>query len=105
MKGPAQCRDDQVAGKAFNGLDRAFVAGNRECETRARRLAVDKDRASAAHPVLAAEMGSGQIAAFAQKIGQRQARRQVIGNLTAVDADTDRSHSSTCWTARVAATV
>src|SRR5271169_4738242 len=45
MKGPAQCRDDRVAGKAFDSLDRALVAGDRECQARARRLAVDKDRA------------------------------------------------------------
>src|ERR1700756_350073 len=103
MKSLAQCRDDRIAGKAFDGLDLAIVAGDREHQAGARRLTVDKDRAGAAHAVLAAEMGPGQIAPFAQKVGQRQARRHVIGNLAAVDADADRGHASTCWTARVAA--
>ena len=59
-------------------------------------LAVDQHRAGAADAVLAAEMGAGQIAPLAQKIGQRQSWRHVIGDRGAVDTQTDRSHCSTC---------
>src|SRR5271165_1448646 len=95
----------RIAGKTFDGLDLAVVAGDREHQARARRLAVDEDRAGAAYAVLAAEVGSGQIAALTQKISQGQARRHVVGNGGAVDADTDRGHPSTCCAARIAATV
>jgi len=103
MKGPAQRRDDRVTGKAFDGLDRALVAGDREHQARACRLAVDQHRTSAAHAVLAAEVRPGQIATFAQEIGERQARRNVIGDRGAIDTQTDGGHASTCLTARIAA--
>ena len=105
MEISTQRRHYRVAGKPFDGLDRAVVAGDGEHQARARRLAVDQHCAGAAHAVLAAEMGPGQITAFAQEIGERQARRDVIGNSTAVEAYADRGHASTCRTARIAATV
>ena len=70
VKIPPQRLDDRVAGKALDGRDLALVAGDGEHQARARRLAVDEDRAGAADAVLAAEMGPGQIAPLAQKIGQ-----------------------------------
>src|SRR5205807_3428557 len=48
--------DYAVAGKALNRRDLALVTGDREHQARARRLAVDEDRASTADAVLAAEM-------------------------------------------------
>ena len=70
VKVAAQRLDDRVAGEALDGRDLALVAGDGEHQARARRLAVDEDRAGAAHAVLAAEMSAGQIAPLAQKIGQ-----------------------------------
>src|ERR1700730_9153069 len=70
VKIPPQRRDDRVSPKALNGSDFALVAGDCEHQARARRLAVDEDRASAADAVLAAEMRAGQIAALAYEIGQ-----------------------------------
>src|SRR5205085_3313066 len=104
MEIPAERRHHRVAGEPFDGLDGAVVAGDREHQARAGRFAVYEDRARAAHAVLAAEMRPGQIAALAQKISERQARRHLIGNDIPVDAQTDRRHISTCWTARIAAT-
>src|SRR6266851_527012 len=105
METPAQCRHDRIAGKAFDGLHGAVVAGDREHQARARRLAVDEDRAGAAHAVLAAEMGPGQIASLAQKIGQRQPRRNVVGDCGPIHRESNRGHAVTCRTARITATV
>src|SRR5216683_5764657 len=105
MEIPPQCRQDRIAGKAFDGLHGAVVAGDREHQARARRLAVDEDRAGAAHAVLAAEMGPGQIASLAQKIGQRQTRRNVVGDCGPVHRESNRGHAVTCCTARITATV
>src|SRR5712671_3595018 len=69
MKTAAQRFHHRVAGEAFDRAHRTLVAGHRQHQARARRRAVDKDRASAAHAVLAAEMSSRQVAALAQKIG------------------------------------
>src|SRR5215472_42883 len=69
VKIAAQRFHDPVTGEALDGFDPALVASDGEHQARARRLTVDQHRAGAAHPVLAAEMGSGQIAALTQKIG------------------------------------
>src|SRR5262249_6305217 len=80
-------------------------AGYGEHQARARRFTIDEDRASPADTVLAAKMRAGQIAALAQKIGQRQSRRHIIGDGLAVDRYMHRSHRSTWLAARIAATV
>src|SRR5207248_4217143 len=105
VKTPTQRIDHAVARKAFDRRDLALVAGDREQQARARRLAVDEDGAGAADTMFAAQMSAGQIAPLAQKIRERQSRRHVIRDMGTVDLQADRSHCSTCCTARIAATV
>src|SRR5580704_10589922 len=70
VKVPPQRIDHPVARESLDRCDLALVAGGCEHQARARRLAVDEDRAGAADAVLAAEMSAGQIAPLTQKIGQ-----------------------------------
>ena len=94
-----------IAGEAFDGLDRAPVAADRQYQAGARRLAVDQDGAGAAHPMLAAQMRPGQVAPLAQEIGERQPRRHVVGECHVVDPEPHRSHAVASCAARIAATV
>src|SRR5271155_2170325 len=57
VKAAAQRLHDWVSGKALDGPDFAFVARDGEHQAGARRLAVEEDRAGAAHAVLAPQMG------------------------------------------------
>ena len=54
-------------------VDVAAVGLHREHEARAHRLAVDEHRARAAHAVLAAEVGAGELELLAQEVGERHA--------------------------------
>src|SRR5262249_55664323 len=85
-----------IVAEAFDGAHLALVAGDREGEAGAPRLAVDQHGAGAAHAVLAAEMGAGEVAPLAQKVGERQPRRHVVGHRLAVHAQADATHASTC---------
>src|SRR5207253_10765027 len=67
-----------------------------ETEAGARRHDVDQHRAGAAHAVLAAEMSRGQIVPLAQQIGERQARRDILAEIGAVQAEADRAHGAAC---------
>jgi len=60
---------------AFDGEDIVAVGLHREHQARARRIAVEQNRAGAADAVLAAEMGAGELKPLAQKVRQRQAHR------------------------------
>ena len=63
-----------VVVEAFDGAHARAVAGDREGDARARRRAVDLERAGAAHAVLAAEVGAGEPLALAQEVGEVRAR-------------------------------
>src|SRR5262249_61440238 len=67
----AQPEHDRIAVEALDGGNRKPVAGDRERDAGARRLAVDQHRAGAAYAVLTAEVGAGQAALLAQEIGER----------------------------------
>src|SRR5439155_24444514 len=61
-------------------------------------------RAGAAYAVLAAEMGRGQVVPVAQQIGERQARRDILGEVGTVEAEADAGHAQAWIIARNAAT-
>src|SRR5262249_49123963 len=94
VKIAAQHSRYSIAREALDRLDLTLVAGDGEYQARARRLAVDEDRAGAADAVLAAEMRAGEIAALAQKIRERQSRRHVICYCCTIDPKSDRCHCS-----------
>src|SRR5439155_17977363 len=104
MEAVAQGGDDRIGGEAFEAVDLALVAGNRQRQAGTRRLAVDQHRAGAAYAVLAAEMGRGQVVPVAQKIGERQARRDILGEVGTVEAEADAGHAQAWIIARNAAT-
>src|SRR4051812_16669347 len=102
----AQFARDLVVVQSLDGDDFGAVAGDRIGDAGAHRYAVDQDRAGAADAVLAAEMGAGQVAAFAQEIGQMRARPDRSGNRLAVDGERNLVHApAACRTARASATV
>ena len=75
----------------------------REHQAAPHRRAVEQDRAGAAHPVLAAEMGAGQPAILADRVGQRLARLDADGMRLAVDRERDfarRGHRAASASAR-----
>src|SRR5258708_5074053 len=74
---------------ALDGHDLVAVGLHREHQARPRRIAVEQNRAGAAHAVLAAEMGAGEAELMAQKIRKRHPHRH--GRLLALDGDGDGS--------------
>jgi hypothetical protein len=48
-------------------------------------IAIDADRACAAHPVFATDMGAGQLEVLAKEIRQVQARQYVRFNTLTID--------------------
>ena len=73
-----ECALDRVqvgaVGQAFNGLDLFPVGLHREHQAGTNRHALNDDGATAAHPVLAADVGSGQAALFTDDVRQGLAR-------------------------------
>ena len=65
-----------------------------EHDARARRLAVEQNRAGAAHAVLAADVRAGQPEILADEIAEQQARLDLALVASAVDGDAD-DHAST----------
>ena len=72
---------------ALDGLDRAAFGLHRENETAAHDVAVEPDRAGAAHAVLAADMGAGQTELVADEVGEMRARRHARRDRLAVDRE------------------
>ena len=70
MELPAQHFHDAISGETFEGLDGSAVAHDGEPQAGSRCHAVDHDRASAACPVLAAQVGCRQAAIVSQEIGK-----------------------------------
>jgi hypothetical protein len=96
MKIATQRVDHGVTRKTFDGLNVALVTGDGQHQARPRRLTVDKDCASTADAMLAAQMGSSEIPSLPQEICQRRARRNLLCDGRTIDAQTDRCHCSTC---------
>ena len=65
------------SGDAFDGLDLGAVRLRRQHQAASRRPAIDQNRASAAHAVLAAKMGPGQLEPMPEKIRKHQAARHL----------------------------
>ena len=76
---------------ALDGQNLVPVCLNRQHQARARRAAVEQDRAGSAHAVLAAEMGAGQAELVAHEIGQRPAHLYLLLVALAVDRQRDLS--------------
>jgi len=74
-----------VGCEAFDGSHRVALGLDGEYEACAHGLAIYEDRARAADPVLAAEVGSGQPALVSQGVGQRRARLDDHGEALSVD--------------------
>ena len=62
---------------------------HRKNEAAAHHRVIEQHGAGAAHPLLAADMRSGQPEVVAQKIDQRLARFDPLANLLAIDAQFD----------------
>ena len=73
-EGLAQPLHQRIVVEALDGAHVLPVAGDRKGDAGARRLAVDQDRAGAAHAVLAAEMRAGEPAMLAQEVAEVRAR-------------------------------
>ena len=80
-EGGAQLGHYRVVGVAFDSAHFGAVAADREGDARARRHAVDLERARAADAVLAAEVGARQPLLFSQKVGQVSTRLDLLLNL------------------------
>ena len=81
----------ELAGPRRQPLDRrqlAAVGLHGEHQAGAHRLAVEQDRAGAAHAVLAADVGAGQAQLVAQEVGEQQARLDLALVGRAVDVST-----------------
>src|SRR5262249_42940468 len=70
-KGLLERIEPPPVGEALDGLDVAAVHLNGEQQAGPHGRPIDDDRARAAHTVLAAEMGSGQLEVVAQEVGER----------------------------------
>ena len=73
----AVCTGDKLPSGAADPLDRrdlGAVGLHGEHQARADGLAVEEHGARAAHTVLAAEVGAGELAVLPEEVGQGQAR-------------------------------
>ncbi len=75
--------------ETLDGDDLRTVALHGEEQARAGRDTVHEDRAHAAHPVLAAEVGAGQPEVLAQRVGEVHPGGHPHGDLAAVDGEPD----------------
>jgi hypothetical protein len=87
VKGGLQIGDLAAVGQSFNGLDGSVVRLHRQHQTGTHDIPVHPHRACAAHPVLAAHMGSGQLEILAQEVRQIETRQNVGANTLPVDVE------------------
>ncbi len=81
---------DAVPGEALDGADLAPLGLDREHQAGAHRVAVDQHGAGAADAVLAAEMGAGEAAVLAERVGERAPRLDRDRVRRAVHRERDR---------------
>ncbi len=99
-KGRAKLGRDLVIIEPFDRGDPRAIAGDRIGDAGTRRHVVEQQRARAAHAVLAAEMGAGQIETVAQEIGEMGARLDRSLDGARVDDERDRGHADASLIAR-----
>jgi hypothetical protein len=75
--------------EALHGGDLPAVRLHGEEEAGPHRLTVEQHGTGAAHPVLAADVGSGEAQLVAEKVAQQETRLRQVGVMGAVDADAD----------------
>ena len=76
VKGRAKLRHNRLAvAEAFNRLDGSSVCLSNRSQAGANRLAIDKHRAGAAIPGVAADLDARQAALFAQRVTEAFERR------------------------------
>src|SRR5580658_3157711 len=88
-----QCAEPAVRGQP---LDRRYLAAgglDRQHQARAHRPPVEDDRARAADPVLAADVGAGEVEVIPQEVRQRLARLRRTRARRAVDPQGDAGWS------------
>src|SRR5262249_679241 len=78
-----------AVGQAFHRHQRAAIELEREEQAASDRLTVEQHRAGAAHAVLAADVGAGEVEVVAEKIGQRRPGLDGPGIRAAVDGEAD----------------
>src|SRR5436190_18316563 len=81
-----------AVGDPLDRLNRRIVRLYGEQQTGTDDIAIDADRACAAHPVFATDMGAGQLEMLAEKIRQVQARQHVRFNTLTIDNKRNRNH-------------
>ena len=94
----AQRLPDRIVSQAFHGDDLGALAGVRIGDAGADRTPVHEHRARPAHPVLAAEMGAGEVQVVAQQLGELRPRRDGGLARLAVDGEADGLHVTSCDT-------
>ena len=86
-----------VVSESFDGHHGRALAGVRPGDARSDRLPVHQHRAGAAHAVLAAEVGAGQVQVVAQELGELRAVRDAGAARLSVDGQANRLHRAvTC---------
>ncbi len=103
-KSTAQRRHDRVVVKALDGCDRSAVAHHGIGDARARRLTVDQKCAGAADPLLAAQMGAGEVQLLAQKVREMRPRLDALDDGPPVHHELDRFHAPVAWSSARART-
>src|SRR5580765_131045 len=97
--------------KAFHGVHGAAVGLCGQHQAAAHDLAVDAHRAGAAHAVLAADVGAGQLELDAQEVGEVEPHGHRPFHLLAVDGEGyfdrlgGRAHATSCRVTRPASTL
>ena len=88
-----QIGDLAAVGQSLDGLDRCAVRLHRQHQAGTNDLAVHAHGAGAADPVLATDMGSGQLQLLTQEIRQIEPRQNMRIDALAVDLERDRHGS------------
>ena len=82
-----------AVGDPLDRLNRHIVRLYRKQQAGTNDIAIDADRACAAHPVLATNMRASQLEMLAKKIRQIQARQYIRFNTFTIDNKRDRNRS------------
>jgi hypothetical protein len=85
VEGIPQLSNDRVALESFNGLHLPLVAGNRKHQARADWLAIYQHSARPAHPNLAPDVRTREVALVTQIINEQQTGRNFVNRSFAID--------------------
>src|SRR5262249_58772712 len=92
-----QGRQRLVVGKTLDGDDLGALGLHRKDQASPHRLAIEQDRAGAAHAVLAAHMGAGEAQLVAQAVDERHARLDLDRDWLSVDFEVYRHGDANAW--------